>query len=184
VSVRGDDADPLSHGFICAKGVAIADVHHDPDRLRSPMRKTADGKFEPIGWEEAFAIVAARLKALRATHGPDAIALYLGNPIIHNHGALLLRAGFVHAFGTRNSFSAGSQDTSPRFAASFHLYGSSLVTPVPDIDRTPFPLRRGQPRSVERQLHDGARRTAPAARHPRTRRPHCRGRSAPHRDRA
>jgi anaerobic selenocysteine-containing dehydrogenase len=70
VSVRGDDADPLSHGFICAKGVAIADVHHDPDRLRSPMRKTADGKFEPIGWEEAFAIVAARLKALRATHGP------------------------------------------------------------------------------------------------------------------
>jgi anaerobic selenocysteine-containing dehydrogenase len=85
VSVRGDDADPLSHGFICAKGVAIADVHHDPDRLRSPMRRTADGKFEPIGWEEAFAIVAARLNALRATHGPDAIALYLGNPIIHNH---------------------------------------------------------------------------------------------------
>jgi anaerobic selenocysteine-containing dehydrogenase len=114
VSVRGDEEDPLSHGFICAKGVAIADVHHDPDRLRSPMRKTAEGKFEPIGWEEAFAIVGARLKALRATHGADAIALYLGNPIIHNHGALLLRAGFVHAFGTRNCFSAGSQDTSPR----------------------------------------------------------------------
>jgi anaerobic selenocysteine-containing dehydrogenase len=37
VSVRGDEEDPLSHGFICAKGVAIADVHHDPDRLRSPM---------------------------------------------------------------------------------------------------------------------------------------------------
>jgi len=67
ISVRGDEEDPLSHGFICAKGVAIADLHHDPDRLRSPMRKTAEGKFEPIGWEEAFAIVGARLKALRAT---------------------------------------------------------------------------------------------------------------------
>jgi anaerobic selenocysteine-containing dehydrogenase len=119
VSVRGDDADPLSHGFICAKGAAIADVHHDPDRLRSPMRRTSDGKFEPISWGEAFEIVGTRLTALRARDGADAIAIYLGNPIIHNHGALLLRAGFVRAFGTRNSFSAGSQDTSPRFAASF-----------------------------------------------------------------
>ena len=160
VSVRGDEEDPLSHGFICAKGVAIADVHHDPDRLRSPMRKTADGKFEPIGWEEAFAIVAARLKALRATHGADAIALYLGNPIIHNHGALLLRAGFVHAFGTRNSFSAGSQDTSPRFAASFHLYGSSLVTPVPDIDRTHYFLCVGANPAVS----NGSFMTAPDVR--------------------
>ena len=160
VSVRGDEDDLLSHGFICPKGVAIADVHHDPDRLRSPMRKTADGKFEPIGWEEAFALVGARLKALRATHGADAIALYMGNPIIHNHGALLLRAGFVHAFGTRNSFSAGSQDTSPRFAASFHLYGSSLVTPVPDIDRTHYFLCVGANPAVS----NGSFMTAPDVR--------------------
>jgi anaerobic selenocysteine-containing dehydrogenase len=102
------------------------------------MRQTSVGKFEPIGWDEAFEIIGTRLTALRARHGADAIAIYLGNPIIHNHGALSLRAGFVRAFGTRNSFSAGSQDTSPRFAASFHLYGSSLITPVPDIDRTNY----------------------------------------------
>jgi anaerobic selenocysteine-containing dehydrogenase len=138
VSVRGDDADALSHGYICAKGVAIADVQHDPDRLRSPMRQTSEGKFEPIGWDEAYEIIGTRLTSVRARHGADAIAIYLGNPIIHNHGALLLRAGLVRAFGTRNSFSAGSQDTSPRFAASFHLYGSSLITPVPDIDRTHY----------------------------------------------
>jgi anaerobic selenocysteine-containing dehydrogenase len=87
VSVRGDEEDALSHGYICAKGVAIADVHHDPDRLRSPMRGSPEGKFEPIGWEEAFEIVGTRLGALRASHGAGAIALYLGNPIIHNHGA-------------------------------------------------------------------------------------------------
>jgi anaerobic selenocysteine-containing dehydrogenase len=75
VSMRGDEEDALSHGFICAKGVAIADVHNDPDRLRSPMRKTADGKFEAIGWDEAFEIVGKRLKALRARHGADAIAM-------------------------------------------------------------------------------------------------------------
>jgi anaerobic selenocysteine-containing dehydrogenase len=160
VSVRGDEEDPLSHGFICAKGVSIADVHHDPDRLRAPMRKTADGNFEPVRWEAAFDIVGTRLNALRARHGADAIALYLGNPIIHNHGALLLRAAFLRAFGTRNSFSAGSQDTSPRFAASFHLYGSSLVTPVPDIDRTHYFLCLGANPAVS----NGSFMTAPDVR--------------------
>jgi anaerobic selenocysteine-containing dehydrogenase len=160
VSVRGDDADALSHGYICAKGVAIADVHYDPDRLRSPMRKTSEGKFEPIGWNEAFEIIGTRLTAVRARHGADAIAIYPGNPIIHNHGALLLRAGFLRAFGTRNSFSAGSQDTSPRFAASFHLYGSSLITPVPDIDRTHYFLCIG----ANPPVSNGSFMTAPDVR--------------------
>jgi anaerobic selenocysteine-containing dehydrogenase len=138
VSARGDDEDPFSHGYVCPKGVSIAGIHHDPDRLRSPVRRTLDGTFEPIGWHEALDLVGARLNALRRQHGADAIALYMGNPIIHNHGALLLRTGLASAVGTRNRFSAGSQDTSPRFAVSYLLYGSSLVTPVPDIDRTQY----------------------------------------------
>jgi anaerobic selenocysteine-containing dehydrogenase len=136
VSVRGDEDDVFSRGYVCPKGVAIAGVHHDPDRLRTPVRRTANGGFEPIGWEDALALVTSRLSAVRDQHGGDAIAVYMGNPIVHNHGAVLLRAGFVRAIGTRNSYSAGSQDTSPRFAASYHLYGSSLVVPIPDIDRT------------------------------------------------
>jgi anaerobic selenocysteine-containing dehydrogenase len=138
VSVRGDDDDVFSGGYVCPKGVAIAGVHHDPDRLRTPMRRAADGGFEPIGWGPALDLVAERLSALRVQHGRDAIAVYMGNPIIHNHGALLLRAGFLRALGTRNSFSAGSQDTSPRFATSYHLYGSSLIVPIPDLDRTHY----------------------------------------------
>ena len=44
----------------------------------------------------------------------------------------------LKALGTRNRTSAGSQDTSPRFAASYYLYGNTLVMPVPDIDRTDY----------------------------------------------
>jgi anaerobic selenocysteine-containing dehydrogenase len=47
-----------------------------------------------------------------------------------------VRAGLLAAFGSRNCYSAGSQDTSPRFAASWHLYGSSFATPIPDLERT------------------------------------------------
>ena len=136
VGVRGHDDDVFSHGFICPKGAAIGAVHHAPDRLRTPVRRTPDGRFEPIGWDEAMELVGARLRAIRDAHGPDAIAMYMGNPIVHNHGAILVRSGLQKAIGTRNSFSASSQDTAPRFATSYWLYGSSLAIPVPDLDRT------------------------------------------------
>src|SRR3546814_12579358 len=37
VSIRGDDADPLSRGHICPKAVALQDLHEDPDRLRKQI---------------------------------------------------------------------------------------------------------------------------------------------------
>jgi anaerobic selenocysteine-containing dehydrogenase len=82
VSVRGDEDDPFSQGYICPKGVAIGDVHHDPDRRRTPLRRAADGSFAPIGWDEALDLVEQRLHAVRAQGGADAIAVYMGNPII------------------------------------------------------------------------------------------------------
>src|SRR5215475_3351435 len=85
VSVRGDDADPFSKGYICPKGTALADLHHDPDRLRHPMMR--EGKsWRELGWNEAFDLVAARLREVRARHGKHAIAVYQGNPTAHNLG--------------------------------------------------------------------------------------------------
>lgn len=160
LSVRGDDDDVFSHGYICPKGVAIADLHRDPDRLRTPMRRDAQGAFHPIGWDEAFDLITARLSAVRAQHGGDAIAVYMGNPIVHNHGASLLRSALMKAIGTRNSYSAGSQDTSPRFAASFYMYGSSLMIPVPDIERTAYFLCIG----ANPYVSNGSFMTAPDVR--------------------
>lgn len=137
-AVRPDDDDVLSQGFVCPKGVAIADVHHDPDRIRQPLVRGADGVLRPTSWDEAFAAAAAGLDAIRRAHGADALAVYMGNPIVHNHGAIMLRGGLLKAIGSKNNTSAGSQDTSPRFAASYYLYGSSLSIPIPDVDRTDY----------------------------------------------
>ena len=63
-SIKGDAADPFSHGHICPKAVALKDLHEDPDRLRQPMRRT-EGGWQPIGWEEAFELVASRLHGIR-----------------------------------------------------------------------------------------------------------------------
>lgn len=140
LSVRPDAGDLFSAGYACPKGIAIADVHHDPDRLRQPMRRTPSGDFEPVSWEAALAEATRRLADVQKRHGKDAVALYVGNPVVHDHAAALVRAGLIAALGSRNCFSAGSQDTSPRFATSWHLYGSSFVTPIPDLERTDFLL--------------------------------------------
>jgi anaerobic selenocysteine-containing dehydrogenase len=138
LSVRPDPDDPISKGYACPKGIAIAEVHDDPDRLRTPLRRTARGGFEPIGWDAALDFAADGLRRVAERHGKDAVAIYWGNPVIHNHGALLVRAGLNRALGTKNLYGAGSQDVSPRFGASYHLYGNSLVVPIADVDRTDF----------------------------------------------
>ena len=65
-SVRGNPADPLSRGYICPKGVSLADVYADPDRLRRPVRRVGrgvDATWEELDWEEALDLVADRITA-------------------------------------------------------------------------------------------------------------------------
>src|SRR5262249_56174286 len=41
VSIRGDEADPFSRGYLCPKGPALKHLHEDPDRLPQPMTRPA-----------------------------------------------------------------------------------------------------------------------------------------------
>lgn len=138
VAVEPDENDPCSHGYVCPKGIASADIHHDPDRLHRPMRRGAGGRFHAVSWEEAFGLAGARLREIRARHGADAIAVYFGNPLVHRYSGIIMLGSLLNALGTRNRTGAGSQDTSTRFAASYYLYGNTLVVPVPDVDRTDY----------------------------------------------
>ena len=92
--IRGDAEDPFSAGYICPKGVALQDLHNDPDRLRRPVRRTASG-WQEIGWDEAFDLVAERLLQIRDAHGGDAVGFYLGNPITHGW-APVIQIGRAH----------------------------------------------------------------------------------------
>ncbi|MFM7784943.1 MAG: molybdopterin-dependent oxidoreductase [Gammaproteobacteria bacterium] len=134
-SIRGDSRDPLSHGYLCPKATALADLQEDPDRLRRPLLREGND-WREIGWEEAFHIAAARLHAVREAHGADAVAIYRGNPNVHNWGLVLHANHFLKRLGTRNHFSATSADQLPHHLASLWMYGHQFLLPVPDIDRT------------------------------------------------
>ena len=41
LSVRPDDDDVFSRGYVCPKGIAIADIHADPDRPRRSISSRA-----------------------------------------------------------------------------------------------------------------------------------------------
>ena len=38
-SIKGDPLDSFSRGHICPKAIALQDLHSDPDRLRTPVRR-------------------------------------------------------------------------------------------------------------------------------------------------
>ncbi|MCA2208052.1 molybdopterin oxidoreductase family protein [Nocardia rosealba] len=132
--IEGNPDDVLSRGYICPKATAMGGLHHDPDRLRTPMRRTATG-FVPVSWDEAFREIGTRLRAVRAAHGSSAIAMYMGNPAAHSSSVLyggLLRA----ALFTRNFFTASSIDQFPQEFTAWRMFGSNVLMPVADIDRT------------------------------------------------
>ncbi len=143
VSIRGDADDPLSHGHICPKGVALQDIYDDPDRLRQPIRKTKTGEWELVSWEAAFAEIAERTIAIRDQHGSQSLAMYLGNPTVHNYGSLLFSRSLASAIGKPQLYSATSVDQLPHHFTSSFMFGHSMLIPIPDIDRTQFMLILG-----------------------------------------
>lgn len=138
LSVHGDPHDPRSQGYVCAKSQAFKYIHDDPERLRTPVRKTADGDWEAITWDEAYAEIAEKLNAIRAESGKDAIALYVGNPTGHIVSCQLYLQGLMQSLGTERFFSAGTVDQHPQQMGSFVLYGEEWKFPIPDTDRTDY----------------------------------------------
>jgi anaerobic selenocysteine-containing dehydrogenase len=136
VKLRPDPDHPLSRGFACPKGIAMTGVQNDPDRVTHPLRRRADGGFEPIAWDEALDDIGARLGRLLKAHGGSTIGWYLGNPSAFSYSHPIWVKGFMDAIGSPNLYSAGSQDVNNRFVASRLLYGSPVVVPIPDLDRT------------------------------------------------
>ncbi|WP_176511061.1 molybdopterin oxidoreductase family protein [Pseudomonas faucium] len=141
-SIKGDPDDPFSRGHICPKAVALQDIQHDPDRLRQPHKRVGE-QWQAIGWDEAFALAADKLWAIQQAHGRNAVAVYQGNPSVHNYGLMTHSNYFLGLLKTRNRFSATSVDQLPQHLTSHLMYGHGLLLPIPDIDQTQFMLILG-----------------------------------------
>jgi anaerobic selenocysteine-containing dehydrogenase len=156
VSIRGDEADPFSRGYLCPKGPALKHLHEDPDRLRQPMIRRGT-RWERASWNEAFAEIDRRLPSIARTHGRDAVAVYLGNPSAHLLSLMLYPRALLRVLGTRNVFSASTVDQMPKQVSAGLMFGTALSIPVPDLDRTSFLLVLG----ADPVVSNGSLMTAP-----------------------
>ncbi|HVM96462.1 MAG TPA: molybdopterin-dependent oxidoreductase, partial [Candidatus Acidoferrales bacterium] len=141
-AVRGDAADVFSGGFVCPKGAALVQLHEDPDRLQTPLLRR-DGELRPATWDEAFAEIERRLKPILAEHGPDALAVYLGNPNVHNLALSLYGQALLRTLRTNNLYSASTVDQMPKQLSSGLMFGTFTSVAVPDIERCDFLLILG-----------------------------------------
>ena len=142
VSVRGDDDDVLSRGHVCPKAHGLRELFEDPDRVRAP-RIREGAAWRDASWDEAMDLVGEKLRAIRARHGKDSVALYVGNPSVHTHRGALAAALLATALGTRNRFDPNSQDSNPRLFACMQMYGDVLTMAVPDLERVEYLLVLG-----------------------------------------
>lgn len=133
VKVRPDREHPVTKGYCCVKGLGLGALHHDEDRVETPLKRV-DGELVPITWEQANREIGARVRALVEEHGPRAIGMYQGNPTFFSLAGTLMSAGFVEALGSPNVFASHSIDVNTKFHVATEMYGLSLVQPVPDLE--------------------------------------------------
>jgi anaerobic selenocysteine-containing dehydrogenase len=124
VKVRGDKAHPSSRGYACEKPHRLDHYQHGADRLTSPLRRRADGTFEAIDWDTAIREVAARLLAVRDTHGGDRI-FYYGGGGQGNHLPAAYSSATRRVLGSRYRSSALAQEKTGEFWVAARMMGSA-----------------------------------------------------------
>ncbi|MGB8400284.1 molybdopterin-dependent oxidoreductase [Bradyrhizobium sp.] len=130
--VRGDRSSPKSQGYLCNKAARIPFYADHKDRLRTPLRRRADGGFDEIEWDVAIAEIAGRVRNLVDRHGGKSIALYGGGGQGNHAGGAYANA-FLRAIGSRHVFNALSQEKTGDFWVNGHMFGSQTCHTAEDV---------------------------------------------------
>ena len=100
--VAGDARHPFTRGVICGKVHDYAERVYGPTRVLTPLRRVGakgEGRFEPIGWDDAIEEIAHRWRRIVAQWGAEAILPFsyggtlgllqysAGHPLFHALGA-------------------------------------------------------------------------------------------------
>src|SRR5450631_1962523 len=81
---------PTNKGGLCRKGFTAAELLDAPDRLTTPlMRERKGGTLHPASWDKALDRVAESLRAIRSSHGADAVAVFGGGGLTNEKAYML-----------------------------------------------------------------------------------------------
>ncbi|SKC34920.1 molybdopterin oxidoreductase family protein [Krasilnikoviella flava] len=124
---------PTNGGGLCQKGWTSATVLRATDRLTTPLVRGADGRLAPTSWDAALDLVAGRLAALAAEHGPGAVAVFGGGGLT-NEKAYTLGKFARTVLRTPNIDYNGRFCMSSAAAAGNRAFGLDRGLPFPVTD--------------------------------------------------
>ena len=120
--IRGDKAHPGSQGYTCNKALRLDHYQNSRTRLRTPMRRRADGSYEEIDWDTAVVEIAEGFRHIRDSYGGDKI-FYYGGGGQGNHLGGAYSGAFLKALGARYRSNALAQEKTGEAWVDAHLYG-------------------------------------------------------------
>ena len=129
IKVEGDPDSPISHGTMCAKGLAITQLAYHPDRILYPMQKTGKD-WERITWDEALDRTAEKFKGVIEKYGAEAIIVGQGTG--RDYESHFSRFG--NMLGTPNILTAGHMCYLSRTGATLITCGN---LPICDYENNP-----------------------------------------------
>jgi anaerobic selenocysteine-containing dehydrogenase len=121
--IRGDDAHPVSKGYVCEKSQRLDYYQNGADRLSSPMRRRPDGSYEAIDWDTAIREIAQKFKSLKARHGGESI-LYYGGANQGSHLGGTYADSTQKALGIRYRSNALAQEKTGEFWVGGKMLGT------------------------------------------------------------
>lgn len=103
-TLRGMEDHPYAKGTICGRGHGVAQIAYSDERVTTPLKKNAEGGFDPIDWDTAFAEIGERTTKIVEESGPEALAL------IHDPRPSGKYYGprFMNALGCANVYTHGA----------------------------------------------------------------------------
>jgi formate dehydrogenase len=135
VKINGDKNHPLSKGYLCIKGKAMAEYQSDELRVTSPYQKV-NGEWKQIGWKEAYRKITARLKHIIEKHGPRSTAMYFGGGIPLSSAAPGAAASFLKGMGSDRFYNVLTLEFTNRYLAFQKMYGKQFRVSQADIPKT------------------------------------------------
>jgi anaerobic selenocysteine-containing dehydrogenase len=140
--IRGNPLHPVNRGALCVKAYGALQLVADPDRFRGPLRRVGErgsGRFEPIGWDEALDLLAARLNELRTGGLAHTVAI-LGGQYRGLRDTLWER--FARSYGTPNYIRV--RCIAPERPALSHRLMQGVTSPLAyDLHRANYVLAFG-----------------------------------------
>lgn len=156
----GDANHPHCEGTLCARGYGYAEIAYSKDRLTDPLKKNAQGKFEAISWDQAYAEISEKVKKILNSDGPQALAM-VQDP--RPSGSYYTKR-FMHALGSANVYTHGAACNMSKNSGFTQVIGASdYMSDVANSKMTMFigrsyadAIRPSQLHAVQKAHENGA----------------------------